>query len=360
MLRLAGIAAGQGPQADLGGARRPDGRADGREVRPGRDGGGGAARAGAAARPDAARRTARPDPRRPRGRTARGRPGSAHLPRAGGAADRERPDRADPRARSPATCRDWWPPSGARRAARTTWSSSGDDSWARTTRGCTTSPRWSGARTPAPPTSTPTTRRGSGCATAATAVVRSRAGSVTVPVEVTDAVRPGVVSIPHGWGHSSPGTRTDGRVGARRRQQQRPGRRPVRRRAHRDGRPQRHPGHRHPSRGAVMDRMSAMDAMFYYVESENTPMHVGGVSVLEGPAPAYGDLVRLLAAQAGPGAALPPGDQDRAVPARSPAVGRRPALPDPLPRAAHRRCRSRAAPSSCATSPGGSSPSAWT
>lgn len=41
----------------------------------------------------------------------------------------------------------------------------------------------------------------------ADAVVRSRAGSVTVPVEVTDAVRPGVVSIPHGWGHSQRGTR---------------------------------------------------------------------------------------------------------------------------------------------------------
>jgi WS/DGAT/MGAT family acyltransferase len=37
--------------------------------------------------------------------------------------------------------------------------------------------------------------------------------------------------------------------------------------------------------------------MFYYMEGENTPMHVGGVSVLEGPAPAYGDLVRLLAAK---------------------------------------------------------------
>ncbi len=46
-----------------------------------------------------------------------------------------------------------------------------------------------------------------------------------------------------------------------------------------------------------MDRMSAMDAMFYYMEAENTPMHVGGVAVLEGPAPAYGDLVRLLASK---------------------------------------------------------------
>ena len=38
------------------------------------------------------------------------------------------------------------------------------------------------------------------------AEVRSRAGAVVVPVEVTDAVRPGVVSLPHGWGHGQPGT----------------------------------------------------------------------------------------------------------------------------------------------------------
>jgi anaerobic selenocysteine-containing dehydrogenase len=40
-----------------------------------------------------------------------------------------------------------------------------------------------------------------------TAVVRSRAGEIKVPVEVTDAIRPGVVSIPHGWGHDVDGTR---------------------------------------------------------------------------------------------------------------------------------------------------------
>jgi anaerobic selenocysteine-containing dehydrogenase len=40
------------------------------------------------------------------------------------------------------------------------------------------------------------------------AVVRSRAGKVEIPVEVTDAIRPGVVSIPHGWGHDGVGTRT--------------------------------------------------------------------------------------------------------------------------------------------------------
>lgn len=35
--------------------------------------------------------------------------------------------------------------------------------------------------------------------------VRSRTGEVVVPVEVTDAIRPGVVSIPHGWGHDLDG-----------------------------------------------------------------------------------------------------------------------------------------------------------
>ncbi len=37
--------------------------------------------------------------------------------------------------------------------------------------------------------------------------VRSRVGEVVVPVEITDGIRPGVVSIPHGWGHDRPGTR---------------------------------------------------------------------------------------------------------------------------------------------------------
>ena len=37
--------------------------------------------------------------------------------------------------------------------------------------------------------------------------VASRVGAVTVPVEVTDGIVPGVVSIPHGWGHDVPGSR---------------------------------------------------------------------------------------------------------------------------------------------------------
>jgi len=41
----------------------------------------------------------------------------------------------------------------------------------------------------------------------AAARVRSRVGEVEVPVEITDAIMPGVVSIPHGWGHDLPGIR---------------------------------------------------------------------------------------------------------------------------------------------------------
>jgi anaerobic selenocysteine-containing dehydrogenase len=39
------------------------------------------------------------------------------------------------------------------------------------------------------------------------ASVASRAGSVEIPVEITGAIMPGVVSIPHGWGHTLPGTK---------------------------------------------------------------------------------------------------------------------------------------------------------
>ncbi|MEU6369725.1 molybdopterin oxidoreductase family protein [Streptomyces sp. NPDC046931] len=37
--------------------------------------------------------------------------------------------------------------------------------------------------------------------------VKGAGGAVTAPVEVTDTVRRGVVSLPHGWGHDRPGTR---------------------------------------------------------------------------------------------------------------------------------------------------------
>jgi len=43
-----------------------------------------------------------------------------------------------------------------------------------------------------------------------------------------------------------------------------------------------------------VDRLSGLDASFFFAEGENTPMHVGSVAVFEGPAPSYGDMVRLL------------------------------------------------------------------
>lgn len=39
------------------------------------------------------------------------------------------------------------------------------------------------------------------------AEVQSDVGAIQLPVEITDAIREGVVSIPHGWGHDRPGTK---------------------------------------------------------------------------------------------------------------------------------------------------------
>ena len=37
--------------------------------------------------------------------------------------------------------------------------------------------------------------------------MRSRVGQGEATVEITEDIRPGVVSLPHGWGHDDPGTR---------------------------------------------------------------------------------------------------------------------------------------------------------
>ncbi|WP_327120932.1 hypothetical protein OHB12_06400 [Nocardia sp. NBC_01730] len=36
-------------------------------------------------------------------------------------------------------------------------------------------------------------------------MVRSRTGSIVVPLEISDDIRAGTVAIPHGWGHGEPG-----------------------------------------------------------------------------------------------------------------------------------------------------------
>ncbi|MGW6537069.1 molybdopterin oxidoreductase family protein [Streptomyces sp. NPDC055051] len=46
-----------------------------------------------------------------------------------------------------------------------------------------------------------------GLADGAPARIKGDGGELTAEVEVTDTVRPGVVSLPHGWGHDRPGTR---------------------------------------------------------------------------------------------------------------------------------------------------------
>jgi anaerobic selenocysteine-containing dehydrogenase len=46
-----------------------------------------------------------------------------------------------------------------------------------------------------------------GIADGARVTVASRAGCVAAVAEVSDEVMPGVVSLPHGWGHGRPGVR---------------------------------------------------------------------------------------------------------------------------------------------------------
>ena len=71
---------------------------------------------------------------------------------------------------------------------------------------------------------------------------RPSAGEVEIPVEVTDAIMPGVVSIPHGWGHDDPERAAGGRRGPPRHEQQPARRRDGRRRSLRQRRAERHPG----------------------------------------------------------------------------------------------------------------------
>ena len=44
-----------------------------------------------------------------------------------------------------------------------------------------------------------------------------------------------------------------------------------------------------------MEWMSAIDSSFLHVENDNTPMHIGGVSIFEGPPPDFDDLRAMVA-----------------------------------------------------------------
>jgi len=53
----------------------------------------------------------------------------------------------------------------------------------------------------------PDDARARGLADGATAKVASARGAIELPVEITDSMMPGVVSVPHGWGHGKQGVR---------------------------------------------------------------------------------------------------------------------------------------------------------
>ena len=108
-----------------------------------------------------------------------------------------------------------------------------------------------------------------------------------------------------------------------------------------------------------MERMSTLDAGFFFVEHENVPMHIGSLAVFEGPAPAYDDLLRLLAAK------LPLVPRYRQVVRTPPLQIFRPAWADDEHfeisyHVRHAAVPRRADPTSCARWPRGSSPSVWT
>src|SRR6202521_4705121 len=46
-----------------------------------------------------------------------------------------------------------------------------------------------------------------------------------------------------------------------------------------------------------MDWMSPMDASFLHIEGPMNPMHIGGVSIFEGPAPPFERLEEMMAGQ---------------------------------------------------------------
>ncbi|HWX97782.1 MAG TPA: wax ester/triacylglycerol synthase family O-acyltransferase [Solirubrobacteraceae bacterium] len=48
-----------------------------------------------------------------------------------------------------------------------------------------------------------------------------------------------------------------------------------------------------------MEWMSPIDSSFLHVENATTPMHIGGVSIFEGPAPAFDDLRAMVAGKLG-------------------------------------------------------------
>ena len=52
-----------------------------------------------------------------------------------------------------------------------------------------------------------------------------------------------------------------------------------------------------PAPAAAAERMSALDAEFFFAEHANVPLHIGSLAVFDGPAPSREDLMRLFEAK---------------------------------------------------------------
>ena len=78
---------------------------------------------------------------------------------------------------------------------------------ARTIRGCTTWRAWWQVGIGAPCRCIPTDAARRSLEAGGVAEISSRVGSVRASVEINDDLMPGVVSLPHGWGHGQPESR---------------------------------------------------------------------------------------------------------------------------------------------------------
>ncbi len=80
-----------------------------------------------------------------------------------------------------------------------------------------------------------------------------------------------------------------------------------------------------------MQTMSPLDASFLHVEDDVSHMHIGSVGIFEGPAPSHAAVLAAVGAKARARPAVSPEGALPAVRARSPRLGRRPALHARIP-----------------------------
>ena len=110
-----------------------------------------------------------------------------------------------------------------------------------------------------------------------------------------------------------------------------------------------------------MHRMSPLDASFLHLEdARDASMHIGSVTIFEGPPPPFDDVLEMVDGQAAAGPALPPEGAVRAARHGPPACGSTTPTSTSATTCATPRCRRRAARRSCATWSGGSCPSSST